>query len=77
MKDMLKRLRPLHPIVHSLEVPKILEKMQDGRMGVGGVLCVARSFIMDKCIWRDVLVDDEGRDPDAEACEVVCDVVLV
>ena len=46
-------------------------------MGVGGVVCVACPFIMDKCIWRDVLADDEGRDPDTEAREVVCDVVLV
>ncbi|KAI7205915.1 hypothetical protein KC324_g37 [Hortaea werneckii] len=70
LEDMLERLRPLHPIIHSLELPKILQEMQDGRMSVGRIVCVARSFVVDECVGRDVLVDDEGRDPDAQAREV-------
>lgn len=46
-------------------------------MGVSRVVCVARSVVVNECVGRDVLVDDEGRDPDAQAREVVCDVVLV
>jgi len=46
-------------------------------VGVGAGVGVAGALVMDQGVGRDVLVDEEGGDADAEACEVVANFVFV